>query len=152
MGEPLHQRNISEESSFSNLNLGTFCSIWTDVCWCNYSLFRQGEPFFKRCNMLFNLRFHFYFSRSCLIKYPSSDSVRPWHTPLELVARPLNGFPTWLFLFIHRVQVSINSATQNNGEGGWGGNTATAWSLGSDQNRPECWTVIGTQLLLSNSF
>lgn len=48
-----------EESSFNNLDLRTFCSIHSDVCWCNYSLVRQGEPFFKRCTRLL---FIFYFT------------------------------------------------------------------------------------------
>lgn len=84
-----------------------------------------------------------------LVSHAWLNILPQFYTPLEIVARSVNGFPAWLFLPIHPVQLSINNTEQ--WQKGVRANTATAWSLGSDQNRPECWTVIGTQLLFSNS-
>lgn len=141
-GEPPQWWNISVEGSFSNQNLRTKCSIQTDFCWCNSSLRQQGEPFVKPGVIRsFFLAFTF-----ILAKYPSLDSVTLWHTSLENSVTLPKCLPD-VTISVHTTRPVVHqqyNTEQWGGGGGRGGNTATAWNLGSDQNRPECGAVIGT--------
>lgn len=129
------------EGSFSNQNLRTKCSIQTDFCLCNSSLRQQGESFVELGSWVFFLAFTF-----ILAKYPSSDSVTRWHTSLENSVTPPKCLPD-MTISVHTTRPVVHQQYNTEqwwGVGGQGGNTATAWNLGSDQNRPKSCAVIGT--------